>query len=81
MKSQQQTLEMAYMDVRPERANGTAVLLLHGKNFSGAYWERTIRALTAGGYRVIVPDQIGFGSSSSAVRDRSRSRSHPTRSV
>lgn len=64
VKSQQQTLEMAYMDVRPERANGRAVLLLHGKNFSGAYWERTIRALTAGGYRVIVPDQIGFGKSS-----------------
>lgn len=64
VKSQQQTLEMAYMDVRPERANGRAVLLLHGKNFSGAYWERTIRALTAAGYRVIVPDQIGFGKSS-----------------
>lgn len=68
MKSQQQTLEMAYMDVRPERANGRAVLLLHGKNFSGAYWERTIRALTAGGYRVIVPDQIGFGKSSTPER-------------
>jgi pimeloyl-ACP methyl ester carboxylesterase len=64
VKAQQQTLEMAYMDVRPERANGRAVLLLHGKNFSGAYWERTIRALSAAGYRVIVPDQIGFGKSS-----------------
>ena len=47
VKSQQQTLEMAYMDVRPERANGRAVLLLHGKNFSGAYWERTIQELAA----------------------------------
>jgi pimeloyl-ACP methyl ester carboxylesterase len=64
VKAQQQTLEMAYMDIRPERANGRAVLLLHGKNFSGAYWERTIRVLTAAGYRVIVPDQIGFGKSS-----------------
>ncbi|HKI03006.1 MAG TPA: alpha/beta hydrolase [Thermoanaerobaculia bacterium] len=64
VKSQQQTLEMAFMDVRPEKANGRTVLLLHGKNFSGAYWERTVRALTAGGYRVIVPDQIGFGKSS-----------------
>jgi pimeloyl-ACP methyl ester carboxylesterase len=64
VKSQQQALEMAYMDGRPERANGRAVLLLHGKNFSGAYWEPTIRALAAGGYRVIVPDQIGFGKSS-----------------
>jgi len=64
VKSQQQALEMVYMDVRPQQANGRAVLLLHGKNFSGAYWERTIRSLTAGGYRVIVPDQIGFGKSS-----------------
>ncbi|HYG61406.1 MAG TPA: alpha/beta hydrolase [Thermoanaerobaculia bacterium] len=68
VRTQQQVLEMAYMDVRPERANGRAVLLLHGKNFSGAYWERTIRALTAGGYRVIVPDQIGFGKSSKPER-------------
>jgi pimeloyl-ACP methyl ester carboxylesterase len=64
VKAQQQDLEMAYMDVRPQRPNGRAVLLLHGKNFSGAYWERTIRALTERGYRVIVPDQIGFGKSS-----------------
>lgn len=64
VESQQQTLEMAYMDIRPERANGRAVLLLHGKNFSGAYWERTIRELSTDGYRVIVPDQIGFGKSS-----------------
>jgi pimeloyl-ACP methyl ester carboxylesterase len=44
--------------------NGKAVLLLHGKNFSGAYWKNTIRFLTENGYRVIVPDQIGFGKSS-----------------
>lgn len=61
---QGQALEMAYMDVVPEKANGRAVLLLHGKNFSGAYWETTIRALEGEGYRVIVPDQIGFGKSS-----------------
>lgn len=63
-QSQRQTLRMAYMDVRPANPNGRAVLLLHGKNFSGAYWERTIRALTERGYRVVVPDQIGFGKSS-----------------
>ncbi len=61
---QGQDLEMAYMDVKPERAGGRAVLLLHGKNFSGAYWEKTIDALAAQGFRVIVPDQIGFGKSS-----------------
>lgn len=63
-ESQGQPLEMAYMDVAPEQPNGRAVLLLHGKNFSGAYWDKTIRALTARGFRVIVPDQIGFGKSS-----------------
>ena len=64
LDSQRQTLEMAYMDVRPENANGDTVLLLHGKNFSGAYWQTTIERLTEEGYRVVVPDQIGFGKSS-----------------
>ncbi|MGC4013998.1 MAG: alpha/beta hydrolase [Luteolibacter sp.] len=59
-----QPLEMAYMDLRPEKPNGKSVLLLHGKNFSGAYWEKTARALADGGYRVVMPDQIGFGKSS-----------------
>jgi pimeloyl-ACP methyl ester carboxylesterase len=62
--SQGQPLRMAYMDVAPEKANGQVVLLLHGKNFCGAYWEPTIRALISKGYRAIVPDQIGFGKSS-----------------
>ena len=39
-------------------------MLLHGKNFPASYWEPTIRFLTARGYRVIAPDQIGFGKSS-----------------
>jgi pimeloyl-ACP methyl ester carboxylesterase len=56
---------MAYMDVSPTgAANGRTVLLLHGKNFFGAYWEATIAALRAAGYRVVVPDQLGFGKSS-----------------
>jgi len=33
-QAQQQELEMAYMDVRPEKPNGETVMLLHGKNFS-----------------------------------------------
>ncbi len=60
---QQQSLSMAYMDVKPAEANGKVIVLLHGKNFNGAYWETTINALTALGFRVIVPDQIGFGKS------------------
>ena len=31
LDSQRQTLEMAYMDVRPEQPNGDTVLLLHGR--------------------------------------------------
>jgi len=58
------SVEMAYMDVASEQPNGQTVLLLHGKNFSGAYWESTARPLLAKGYRVVMPDQIGFGKSS-----------------
>ncbi|WP_207234256.1 alpha/beta fold hydrolase [Pseudobacter ginsenosidimutans] len=64
LKSQNQELKMAYMDVHPRQANGKTVVLLHGKNFNGAYWKGTVEALTAEGYRVVVPDQIGFGKSS-----------------
>jgi pimeloyl-ACP methyl ester carboxylesterase len=63
-ESQRETLEMAYMDIAAEKPNGRTVLLLHGKNFNGFYWESTVRALTGAGYRVVVPDQIGFGKSS-----------------
>ena len=64
-----QRVRMAYMDsppvgTFPNFAARTPVLLLHGKNFYGAYWANTISALNAAGYRVIVPDQIGFGKSS-----------------
>lgn len=59
-----QLVRMAYMDVPPEgKANGRVVILLHGKNFSGSYWENTTLALSKAGYRVVVPDQVGFGKS------------------
>lgn len=62
---QAQKLRMAYLDVAPTgEPNGRTVLLLHGKNFAAFYWEPTIRALTAEGFRVIAPDQVGFGKSS-----------------
>lgn len=64
LKIQQQDLQMAYMDVKPDNYNGKNILLFHGKNFNGAYWKTTIEALTNKGFRVIVPDQIGFGKSS-----------------
>lgn len=60
-----QDLRMAYMDVPPSGpANGRAVVLMHGKNFGGYYWRDVAQALADAGYRVIVPDQIGWGKSS-----------------
>lgn len=59
-----QELQMAYMDIKPAgQGNGKTVVLLHGKNFFGAYWRDTIRVLSRSGYRVVVPDQLGFGKS------------------
>ena len=60
---QWQQLRMAYMDVQPEKPNGKNILLLHGKNFNGSYWETTAKDLQKQGYRVIIPDQVGFGKS------------------
>lgn len=56
--------KMAYMDQSPSGKTKGTVVLLHGKNFSGAYWEKTAKNLLKKGYRVIMPDQIGFGKSS-----------------
>lgn len=67
-KSQNQTLDMAYMDVAPTSTpNGKTVVLMHGKNFCGATWEETIAYLAQQGYRVVVPDQIGFCASSKPI--------------
>jgi pimeloyl-ACP methyl ester carboxylesterase len=58
-------LRMAYMDVPPAHTpNGRTVILFHGKNFAGYYWTHVIRELSRAGFRVVVPDQIGFGKSS-----------------
>ena len=67
LQVQGERLRMAYMDVKPALYNGKNVLLLHGKNFNGAYWKTTIDALLRQGYRVIVPDQVGFGKSSKPI--------------
>lgn len=61
------TYEMAYMDLLPEGQPRGTVVLLHGKNFSGAYWERTANDLAALGYRVVMPDQLGFGKSDKPI--------------
>jgi pimeloyl-ACP methyl ester carboxylesterase len=57
-------LRMAYMDVAPAQPNGRTVVLLHGRNFPSSYWAPVIKMLSEAGYRVVVPDQIGFGKSS-----------------
>jgi len=64
LEIQGQQLRMAYMDEQAKTPNGKTVLLLHGKNFSGMYWEQTANDLLKAGYRVVMPDQIGFGKSS-----------------
>jgi pimeloyl-ACP methyl ester carboxylesterase len=66
--SQRQTLHMAYLDVQPKNFNGKVAVLLHGKNFCAATWRTSIDALSAAGYRVIAPDQIGFCKSSKPER-------------
>jgi pimeloyl-ACP methyl ester carboxylesterase len=56
--------QMAYMDVIPASSyTGKAILILHGKNFNGYYWKGVIGDLTGKGYRVIMPDQLGWGRS------------------
>ena len=64
LQIQGEDLKMAYMDEQPFNYNGHNIMLLHGKNFGGAYWATTAKALLAAGYRVIIPDQVGFGKSS-----------------
>ena len=73
--SQGERLTMRYMDVAPAKPNGATVVLLHGKNFCAATWESQIAALTAAGYRVVAPDQIGFCKSSKADRATSSASS------
>ena len=61
-------VRMAYMDVPAmNQPNGHTVVLLHGMNFYGEYWGGTIDVLRKEGFRVVVPDQVGFGRSTKAV--------------
>jgi pimeloyl-ACP methyl ester carboxylesterase len=63
-----QDVRIAYMDVAPTgAANNHTVVLLHGNNFGGFYFKTVIDALTREGFRVIVPDQIGYGKSSKPI--------------
>ncbi len=60
-----QSVAMAYMDVPPSaEPNGMTVVLVHGKAFGCYYFQNVIEALAGAGYRVVAPDQIGWGKSS-----------------
>lgn len=63
-----QDVRIAYMDVAPQGTpNGHTVLLLHGNNFGGFYFKPVIDGLISEGFRVIVPDQIGYSRSSKPI--------------
>ncbi|MEZ5417211.1 MAG: alpha/beta hydrolase [Vicinamibacterales bacterium] len=63
-----QDVRISYMDIAPQGTpNGHTVLLLHGNNFGGFYFKAVIDPLAAAGFRVIVPDQIGYGRSSKPI--------------
>ena len=63
-----QDVRIAFMDVAPlGQPNGHTVVLFHGNNFAGFYFGPAIDALRKEGFRVIVPDQIGYGRSSKPI--------------
>jgi pimeloyl-ACP methyl ester carboxylesterase len=52
-------IRMHYID----EGHGPLVILLHGFPYLWYMWRRQIGALAAAGFRVVVPDQRGFGQS------------------
>jgi pimeloyl-ACP methyl ester carboxylesterase len=60
LQTQHQSLCQAYMDVSPQHPCGKTIVMLHGKNFCSQTWNATAKVLLSQGYRVIMPDQIGF---------------------
>ena len=64
--NQRQNLTMAFMDIpaKIHHKNNKTAVLLHGGNFCGVTWSDTARHMSDAGYRVILPDDIGFCKSS-----------------
>src|SRR5688500_11257236 len=56
-------VQIAFMDAKPDSPASKTVLLFHGKNFNGYYWKDVMSFLVKAGFRVIVPDQPGWGRS------------------
>ena len=70
---------MAYMDVPPTaQANGRTIVLFHGKNFGALLLGEHDEEIRRDGYRVIAPDQIGWGKSSKPTFTTASSLSRPT---
>lgn len=61
LTTENKNVKVAFMDIAASKPNGKSVLLLHGKNFAGYYWKELIPFLTDIGYRVVIPDEPGFG--------------------
>ncbi len=55
------TVDLHFTEQGP--ATGPAIALLHGFPFDGRMWQPTAKALSAAGYRAIVPDLRGHGKS------------------
>src|SRR3954468_1901870 len=63
-----QDVRIAFMVVPPGGTpHGHTVVLFHGNNFAGFYFGPVIEVLRKEGFRVIVPDQIGYGRSSKPI--------------
>jgi pimeloyl-ACP methyl ester carboxylesterase len=52
-----------------EEGSGPLVLLLHGFPELSATWRHQVRALAAAGYRVVAPDQRGYGQTDCPERE------------
>lgn len=71
------SLQMAYVDIGKD--NNGVILLLHGEpNYSYVYRNIAPR-LVANGYRVIIPDLIGFGYSTKPIHEELISYSNHTK--
>lgn len=68
-------LSMAYVDTGPRDAAET-LLLLHGEPMWGYLYRKMIPVFEAAGFRVVVPDLIGFGRSDKPVEPTAYSYSN-----
>jgi pimeloyl-ACP methyl ester carboxylesterase len=74
---EQRTLNINGLDMHVALAGeGDALLLLHGFPDSSQLWRKMIPGLVAAGFRVIAPDQRGFGLTSAPAKTNAYSIEH-----